>query len=138
MLDLAQIRRTRRERGFSIVELAIVITVLLIIIAITVPGYHAVVRLAKEDTLREDLRVMRKMIDQYTADKERAPKTLDDLVTERYLPELPEDPMTGSSETWEVVLEDEAIARDGERGIADVKSGSNATDSSGNRRYSDW
>jgi len=120
------------------VELAIVITVLLIIIAITVPGYHAVVRLAKEDTLREDLRVMRKMIDQYTADKERAPKTLDDLVTERYLPELPEDPMTGSSETWEVVLEDEAIARDGERGIADVKSGSNATDSSGNRRYSDW
>lgn len=137
-MRIPRTRYTPGERGFSIVELAIVITVLLIILAITVPGYRTVVRMAREDVLREDLRVMRKAIDRYTVDKERAPRTLEDLVSARYLPEIPEDPMTGSTESWEVILEDEAIARDGERGIADVKSGSQDVDSSGRSRYSDW
>lgn len=129
----------QREGGFTIVELAIVITVILIIMAIAVPGYQQVIRHAHEDTLREDLRVMRKMIDQYTADREKAPQALEDLVETRYLPEIPVDPMTGSAETWEVILEDvNAIALSGERGIIDVKSGSNEVDSSGERRYSDW
>ena len=101
-------------------------------------GPRRAVRLAKEETLREDLRVMRKMIDQYTADSARAPRTLEDLVTERYLPHIPDDPMTGSAETWKVVFEDEAIARDGECGIVDVKSGSTRDDSTGRRRYCDW
>ena len=128
-----------REGGFTIVELAIVITVILIIMAIAVPGYRQVIRHAHEDTLREDLRVMRKMIDQYTADREKAPQSLEDLVEMRYIPEIPVDPMTGSAETWEVILEDvNAIALSGERGIVDVKSGSNDVDSSGERRYSDW
>jgi general secretion pathway protein G len=128
-----------REGGFTIVELAIVITVILIIMAIAVPGYQQVIRHAHEDTLREDLRVMRKMIDQYTADREKAPQALEDLVEMRYLPEIPVDPMTDSAETWEVILEDvNAIALSGERGIIDVKSGSNDVDSSGERRYSDW
>ena len=130
--------RRKTESGFSIVELAIVITVLLIILAITVPGYKAVLRMAHEDALATDLQAMRKAIDQYAADKERAPKTLEDLVTERYLPRIPEDPFTESADTWEVILEDEAIARDGERGIQDVKSGSQDVDSTGRRRYSDW
>lgn len=131
--------QSRRDRGFTIVELAIVITVILIIMAIAVPGYQQVIRHAKEDTLREDLRVMRKMIDQYTADREKAPQSLDELVEARYLPEIPEDPMTGSADTWEVILEDiDAIALSGERGIVDVKSGSTETDSSGERAYSDW
>jgi general secretion pathway protein G len=99
---------------------------------------HWLLRPVKEHTLREDLRVMRKMIDQYTADSARAPRTLEDLVTERYLPHIPDDPMTGSAETWKVVFEDEAIARDGECGIVDVKSGSTRDDSTGRRRYCDW
>jgi general secretion pathway protein G len=134
-------RKTRSslfERGFSLVELVIVMTVILILMAILVPGYQQIVQYAKEDTLREDLRVMRKMIDQYTADKERAPQSLEELVEAGYLPEVPVDPMTGSADTWEVILEDEAIALNGQRGIKDVKSGANEPDSSGAQRYSDW
>lgn len=128
-----------RDGGFTVVELAIVLTIMLIIMAIAVPGYRQVIRHAHEDTLREDLRVMRKMIDQYAADREKAPQTLEDLVDTNYLPEVPVDPMTGTADTWEVILEDvDAIALSGERGIVDVKSGSNEVDSSGERRYSDW
>ena len=131
-------RRPGRGTGFTIVELAIVLTVILIIIAIVVPGYHKVVESAKEATLRDDLRTMRKMIDQYTADKQKAPQALEDLVEAKYLPEIPVDPMTNSSETWEVILEEDPISLTGERGIVDVKSGSNDVDSSGQKRYSDW
>lgn len=96
-----------RDGGFTVVELAIVLTIMLIIMAIAVPGYQQVIRHAHEDT--------------------------------HYLPEIPVDPMTGSADTWEVILEDvDAIALSGERGIIDVKSGSNEVDSSGERRYSDW
>ena len=130
---------TRRERGFTIVEIAIVLMVILIVVAISVPGYRIVVLHAKEDTLKDDLRTMRKMIDQYTADKEKAPQSLEELVQAGYLPEIPVDPMTDSSETWEVVLEDkDPTSIKGDRGIKDVKSGSSEVDSSGSKRYSDW
>jgi general secretion pathway protein G len=131
-------RRPGRGAGFTIVELAIVMTVILIIVAIAVPGYHKIVESAKEATLRDDLRTMRKMIDQYTADKQKAPQSLDDLVQAKYLPEIPVDPMTNSAETWEVILEQDPISLTGERGIVDVKSGSNEVDSSGEHQYSDW
>ena len=127
-----------RERGYTIVEIAIVLAIMMIIIAIVVPAYRYVVHKSREETLREDLRVMRRMIDQYTADKEKAPQTLEDLVEAEYLPRIPEDPMTGSADTWEVILEEDPISIKGERGIIDVKSGSNKVDSSGQQRYSDW
>jgi len=132
------VRRLRRLAGFTIVELAIVMTIILIIIAIVVPGYRFVVLHAREQTLRDDLRSMRKMVDQYTADKQKAPQALEDLVEAKYLPEIPVDPMTSSSETWQVILEEDPVALNGERGIVDVKSGSDAVDSSGHQRYSDW
>lgn len=136
---MVKLRTTRLfERGFTLVELVIVMTVLLILLAIIVPGYTKIVRHAKEDTLREDLRVMRKMIDQYTVDKERAPQSLNELVDAGYLTEIPADPITGSKDTWEVIMEDDPIAINGQQGIKDVKSGSNEVDSSGARRYSDW
>jgi general secretion pathway protein G len=132
-------RLAARQSGFSLVELAIVITVLMILLAMTVPGYRYVVLKAKEDTLREDLRIMRQMIDQYARDKEKAPATLEDLVTERYLPEVPVDPMTESADTWEVILEDQdPLSIKSERGIVDVKSGSTLVDSSGKRQYNEW
>lgn len=130
-------RSYQASRGFTIVELVIVLTVIGIILAIAVPGYKRVVLHARETTLRDDLRAMRKMIDQYTADKEKAPATLDDLVTEHYLPEIPVDPMTESADTWEVILEDQPTSVTGERGIVDVKSGADGTSSNG-ERYSDW
>ena len=129
---------TARARGFTIMEVAIVITMIVIVVAIVIPGYQRVLLAGREETLREDLRVMRKMIDQYTADKEEAPQSLEDLVVAEYLPAIPEDPMTGSADTWQVILEVNPISTKGEQGIIDVKSGSNAVDSSGRRRYSDW
>jgi general secretion pathway protein G len=127
-----------RERGFSIIEVTIVLMVIVIIIAIVVPGYQRVLLASKEETLRRDLVVMREMIDQYSHDKEAAPQTLEDLVIAEYLPKLPEDPMTGSADTWQVILEDDPLSVKGERGIVDVKSGSDEVDSSGEKRYSDW
>jgi general secretion pathway protein G len=134
-------RHARRAAsgGFSIIELAIVILVMMILLAIIVPGYRYVGLKSKEVTLKQDLQAMRKMIDQYTADKEKAPQSLEELVEAGYLPEIPVDPMTDSSETWEVVLEDQdPTSIKGERGIRDVKSGSGEVDSSGQKRYSDW
>ena len=93
---------------------------------------------AKEAQLRQDLRAMRKMIDQYTADEQRAPDALEDLVDAGYLVEVPKDPMTGSSATWEVIAEEDPISITGDRGIVDVTSGSQEVDASGERRYADW
>lgn len=136
-MRFASIPMRRAERGFSIIELAIVITVLLIIIAVIVPGYRNVVRKAKEDVLADDLRSMRKMIDQFTKDKEHAPHDLQDIVDAHYLHEIPEDPTTGEAD-WDVELEDESIAVDGDRGIIDVHSKNDEYDSSGTKRYSEW
>ena len=127
-----------RARGFSIIEVTIVLMVIIIVIAIVVPGYQKVIIASKEETLRRDLVVMREMIDQYTHDKEAAPQTLEDLVVAEYLLKIPEDPMTGSADTWQVILEENPLSVKGERGIKDVKSGSDDVDSSGEKRYSDW
>jgi hypothetical protein len=93
---------------------------------------------AKQARLRDELRLMRRMIDQYTADQERAPSSLEALVQAGYLAEVPKDPMTGAATTWEVILEEDPISLTGERGIVDVKSGSREIDASGEQRYSDW
>jgi general secretion pathway protein G len=124
--------------GFSVVELAIVITVLVIILAITVPGFKAIMQQSREQALRQSLQTMRKAIDQYTADKRKAPGRLQDLVDEHYMSFIPEDPMTDSADTWEVTIEQgPSISLQGERGISDVHSGSDETGSDG-RPYREW
>jgi general secretion pathway protein G len=97
----------------------------------------AIVR-AREAHLRHDLRTMRKMIDRYTVDRQRAPRSLDDLVGAGYLADVPMDPMTGSRTSWATIIEDDPVAVRGERGIVDVKSGSDSIDAAGQQRYSDW
>jgi general secretion pathway protein G len=131
-------RHTDRRAGFTIVELAIVLTIIFIICAIAVPGYRFILLHAREQTLRDDLRSMRKMIDQYSADKQKAPHSLDDLVAEKYLPNIPEDPMTGSASTWVTIDEEDPLSLKGDTGIVDVKSGSDEVDSTGEHRYSEW
>lgn len=114
--------RGRDERGFTLLELVIVVTVLVILATITVPMYQTMVRRSKETTLRDSLVKMRDAIDKYTLDKEEAPGSLDDLVKANYLREVPTDPITGEK-NWEVELEDDATAsRDGKRGIKNVYS----------------
>ncbi len=133
-------RNTRRTktRGFTLIELMIVISIILILMGWAIPNYQQSVLHAKEAVLRQDLHAMRNAIDAYTLDKQKAPQSLQDLITANYLKEIPKDPITGSSDTWQTVQEDTLMAIDQqEPGIDDVHSGSQATASDGTA-YNTW
>jgi general secretion pathway protein G len=88
--------------------------------------------------LRNNLFTLRSMIDEYTIDKQKAPETLQELVTEGYLRQIPQDPMTGSDGTWKVVMEDTPVGgSNNPPGVFDVHSGSDKTSLEGNQ-YSNW
>jgi len=128
---------SRRSRGFTLLELMIVISMIMILISVAVPIYNQSIIQARESVLRQNLATMRNVIDQYTLDKQKAPQSLDDLVTAGYLRQLPIDPMTRST-SWEPHQEDSLMAVDQqEPGIDDVHSSSNATGSDGTA-YSTW
>jgi general secretion pathway protein G len=116
----------------------IVITIIAILAAISIPMYKAVVLNAKETVLKDNLRELRRVIDQYTADKKKAPKSLQDLVDAGYFRQMPEDPMTNSNSTWEPVTDTAVAAPDQtEAGIVDVHSGSTMISSEGTP-YNTW
>ena len=127
-----------RSRGFTLIELMIVISIILILVSIAVPMYEQSVVRAKEAVLRQDLKTMRDQIDNYTMDKEKAPQALQDLVEGGYLRSIPKDPFTGSAETWTTETSDTLQSLDQtEPGITDVHSGSSLTGSNG-QAYSSW
>ena len=133
------LHRTRNaERGFTLVEMMVVISIMLILVGIAVPIYNRSILHARETVLRQDLFTLRSVIDQYTDDKEKAPQSLDDLITSGYLKHIPTDPITNSNSTWQVEMEDvlQSINQQ-EPGITDVHSGSNAIGSDGTT-YSQW
>jgi len=118
-------------------ELMIVISIMMILMAIAVPMYNQSILRARESVLRQDLFTLRQVIDQYTLDKQKAPQSLDDLKTAGYIRDIPLDPMTGQA-NWEVVQEDVLQAADQqEPGISDVHSASGATSTNGDA-YSSW
>ena|SRR5579864_2721044 len=124
-------------RGFTLLELMIVISIILILMAVAVPVYNQSIVRSREAVLRQDLFTLRSVISQYTLDKQKAPQGLDDVVQAGYLRQIPSDPMTGQP-NWEVVQEDVLLAVDQqEPGISDVHSASNATASDGTA-YSSW
>jgi general secretion pathway protein G len=133
-----EISRGSCRRGFTLIELMIVISIILTLIAIAVPMYQQAVIRAKEAVLRQDLKTMRDQIDNYTMDKEKAPQSLQDLVEAGYLRKIPKDPFTNSTETWQAESSDTLQSLDQtEPGITDVHSGSNETGSDGTP-YSSW
>jgi general secretion pathway protein G len=124
-------------RGFTLLELMIVISIILILMAVAIPVYNQSVVRSREAVLRQDLFTLRSVISQFTLDKQKAPQSLDDIVQAGYLRQIPTDPMTGQS-NWEVVQEDVLLAVDQqEPGISDVHSASNGTASDGTA-YSSW
>ncbi len=111
----------RKSSGFTLLELVMVMTIIVILAAVSVSSYQHIQLKARETILREDLRTMRKMIDQYAADKEKLPQSLDDLVTGQYMREVPIDPITGQAD-WVIDMGDDTVSRDGGTGMVDVHS----------------
>jgi general secretion pathway protein G len=124
--------------GFTLIELMIVISIILILVSISIPIYTKSIAQAKEAVLRDDLFTMRSCIDQYTLDKQKAPQSLQDLVSAGYLRTLPKDPFTGSSDTWQTTTDDTLTdPSQTEPGITDVHSGASGVGSDGTA-YSSW
>lgn len=130
--------RRRKNRGFTLIELMIVISIILILVSIAVPIYNQSILRAKEAVLRQDLYAMRSVIDQFSIDKGKAPQSLDDLIQAGYLKEIPLDPICNSKDQWQVQNEDvlQSIDQD-QPGISDVHSGCPGTGSDGTA-YSTW
>jgi len=130
--------RRDRSRGMTLIELMIVLTIILIVISVALPLYQKAIIRSKEAVLHQNLFTMRALIDEYTFDKEKAPQTLQDLVSEGYLRELPMDPFTKRRDSWKTEMEDSLRSVDQkEPGIIEVHSGAEGTSLDGSK-YSEW
>ena len=135
--ERAGLGRLGSTEGFTLLELMIVISVMMILLAMAVPAYQHHVIQAREAVLRDTLFQLDSLIQQYTLDKGQAPQTLDDLVTQNYLAKLPTDPMTGKAD-WTTDPEDSMNAADPQQpGITRAHSASQGTSLNG-EAYSTW
>ena len=133
-----QLARSRRQRGFTLIELMIVISIILILISTAIPMYQNSIRRAREAVLRQNLFTLRSVIDQYSEDKEKAPQSLQDLIDAGYIKQIPMDPITNSRESWQVVQEDVLLSVDqSQPGISDVHSGAQGSGTDGTA-YAEW
>lgn len=132
--------RLSTSAGFTLLELMIVLTIILILASMVTPTYHLAIVRAREAVLRDNLYTMRNLIDQYTVDKQKPPDTLQDLVDAGYLRGgLPVDPFTGSSDTWQTVTEEVPLSpQQSVAGIVDVHSGSDDISTDEVTAYSSW
>ncbi len=126
----------RTQKGFSLLELMIAMFILIILISVTVPTYQRTVQHAREVVLKENLWQMRRAIDQYSSDKGKPPQSIEDLVTDKYLREVPTDPISEDKE-WEEVMGDDTSSPEAEQGMKDVKSKAGGTDAEG-KEYRDY
>ena len=130
----------KRGKGFTLVELLVVMAIMGILVAIAVPQLQKAPIRAKEVTLREDLFTFRSCLDQYYADKGHYPDTLQTLVTDKYIRKIPIDPFTKSADTWQVIMEEPDSSETASQeppGIIDVKSGAKQASLDGSP-YNTW
>ena len=132
------VKNPKPDSGFTLIELMIVMAIIAVLATIAVPSYTANIKHAREAVLREDLHTMRSAIDSYTYDKQKAPQSLDDLVTAGYLKAIPKDPITGRTDTWITSQSDTLDSVDQtDSGIDDVHSGAQLTATDGTA-YNTW
>jgi general secretion pathway protein G len=130
--------RRKQDAGFTLIELMIVMAIIGVLAVVAIPSFVGAIKQAREAVLKEDLHVLRAAIDSYTMDKQKAPQSLDDLVQEGYLKEVPVDPMTRAKDSWVTDTSDSMHSLDQtEPGIDDIHSGSQELGSDG-QPYSSW
>jgi len=127
----------RASRGFTLIEMMVAISVMVILLALAIPIYSASIRQAREDNFKKNLATLNKCIYQYTLDKQKAPKSLEDLVSAKYISKVPDD-ITGKAD-WQTEEDEKTIMslQQTDGGIYAVKSSSNNIGSNG-KPYSDW
>jgi general secretion pathway protein G len=129
-------RLLRTIAGFTLLELMIVISIIIILAAVALPQYHKTIMHARETVLKDDLHKMRELIDQYAADKGKLPQSLDDLTTAGYMREVPKDPITDNKD-WNIVTGDDPYSSEGGTGVTDIHSSSSEVSTEGTP-YSEW
>src|SRR5437667_11177768 len=126
----------QQSKGFTLLELMIVISIIIILAAVALPQYQKTVMHARETVLKDDLFRMRSLIDQYAADKGKLPQSLDDLVTAGYIREVPKDPITDNKE-WKLDTGEDPYSTEGGSGVINVHSSSSDVSTEGTP-YSEW
>jgi len=128
--------RHSHSKGFTLLELMIVISIIIILVSVALPQYQKTIMHTRETILSYDLDTMRKLLDQYAADKGKLPQSLDDLVTAGYMRDVPKDPITDNKD-WNIVTGDDPYSTEGGTGVTDVHSSSSEVSTAGTP-YSEW
>jgi general secretion pathway protein G len=126
----------QKQRGFTLLEMVMVMTIIVILAVIGVTSYQQVQLRARETLLKEDLNTMRKLLDQYEADRENLPQAIDDLVSAGYMREVPTDPMTGEKD-WTTEMGESVLSRESVQGIINIHSNAQGQGSDG-KAYSEY